>query len=272
MLFSTKNQAILEGIITSTTFALSLFIPIQSHAQNTSIRTDVEVLKAQIQLLQDVNTNILNSVYWTLGVLAAIFIAVISVNLYFNIIANKKEIRKIKEDTLTNAESKIEKAESKLLEKINSQLDERFKRESDNIFNRIQNEFLTYQATVNKKLEEIQTKLVENTNHNGKIDESISDIKINVRELQGFRYSQLGTIGAYIAALDVLEHDIQNRTWHIPFTLKTLLKEIQDDEVPKEIADRFLLLLDRVPENQDTTPIKEEIRKTMKIEKLKIES
>lgn len=80
--------------------------------------TKLEVLDAKIDLLQKINERLLQTVYWTLATLAAIFLGLISVNLYFNISANKREIEQIREEVEAVARNLIKIAEQEIGEKV----------------------------------------------------------------------------------------------------------------------------------------------------------
>ncbi len=84
-----------------------------------SSSVNIEVLDAKVDLIQKINERLLQTVYWTLAILAAIFLGLISVNLYFNISANKREIENIKEDIEALTRSLIKAAEQEIGEKSN---------------------------------------------------------------------------------------------------------------------------------------------------------
>jgi hypothetical protein len=239
-------------------------------AKTTEVITDpnslLQILTEKVDLLSKINDRTLTSVYWTLGVFSTIFLALISVNLYFNITANKREILKIRKDikddtqnTLNEAESRIEKV---LAESTNLEIE----KSTSNTLNILRNEALNYQVEINKRLEESDKLIAPLQKSIKDIENSIAGIKIDIKELEAFMYSQKGKMGGIFNQIELLEYDIVNRPWYLPYRLEDIKKELEGVLLSSEKADKLNGLLDKVKDSQHSDIIKE-IRGRIRLER-----
>ncbi len=87
------KNILLIGIILSGLFPISFIF-----AQNLTPILDTNSLNERINSLETVNIKILNTVYWTLGIFASIFLAIVVSNFFSNKSINKDKIKTIKEE------------------------------------------------------------------------------------------------------------------------------------------------------------------------------
>lgn len=235
----------------------------------TAASTKIDTLDVKVDLLEKINNKLLKSVYWTLGTLALIFLGLISVNLYFNISANKREINKIKEDAeqltksliaaasleisnknteaikteiartrgeITNiTTSLIKTSEANLTEKTNVATQREIEKSAANISNIIKNEILTLRTEIDKRLETSAKEIALAIAPIKELSEKIAELEIDVKELKVYKYSQQGKMGAIIGQIELLEYDIKNRPWNLKYRLPEIEKELEG--APLNVAD-----------------------------------
>lgn len=263
---------------------------LQSTAAPPSSSTKLEVLEAKVDLLQKTNERILQTVYWTLATIAAIFLGLISVNLYFNISANKREIDKIREESealtksliqtaqqeiseksnaVTQTEiarvkeeianlttSEVKTSEANLIEKTNAATQREIEKASANILNVAKNEILTHKAEITKLIEN-STKILESTSSSVmRIEDKLPELEVRVREMEAYRFSKEGKMGAIIAQIELLEYDLEKRTWNLKFRLPKILEETKSTIIFPEQAEKLRGLLGKIKEEEHKNIIK----------------
>ncbi len=62
----------------------------------------VRVLEEKVETIENLNSKLLNTIYWTLGTVAAIFTAIITLNFFSNFSINQRKIENIKEELDNN--------------------------------------------------------------------------------------------------------------------------------------------------------------------------
>lgn len=253
--------------------------------------TKLESLTEKVDLLQKINDKLLQTVYWTLGTLAAIFIAIISVNLFFNISANKREIQKIKEDIesrtinlIKTAEieigeknnaimqkeferlmeeianvtiSEIKTSEANLVEKTYTATEREIEKASTNILNVAKNEDLTHKAELTKLMEQSTEILRSVSSDIETFNKQIPELEVRVRELEVYKYSKERRMGAIIGQIELLEYDLENRSWNIEFRLPEILKEIKSSIIYPSHAEKLRALLGKIKDTEHQKIIKE---------------
>ena len=257
-----KNRKFSSIIILLST-AILFSSPIIALAQTSSTQNGLLILDTKVNLLNDINGRILNTVYWTLGILAAIFLGIISVNLYFNISANKREIQKIKEEILGTSKNLIKTAEAEITEKVSTANRKDLDKEIENVLNIIKNETLIYQTKITEQVNTIEKSVLSINsgikNMSGKLEEAEVDIK----ELDAFMYSQKGKMGGIINQIELLEYDIKNRSWYLKYRLADLKEEIKRYDLTKELDKKLRELLSSIKDKKEFTSEIEEIEKSI---------
>jgi len=305
-----KNK--IKKCLTSILVLLSLifvvqivFTPIYSMAQSnlsTGTNNDSIILNQKVDLLEEINSKILNSVYWTLGILAAIFLGLISVNLYFNITGNKNEIRRIREDIIRTTNNLIETAKNEIADKLskssqhealsikenlietmknmietakNEIADKLSKSSQQEIKDQIgslsvssENQLLEYKSEVNKKINDFEKILIstQNVSRSNKVD--IDKIHIDIKELEAYRYSKEGKMGGIINQVELLEHDIEKRYWNLESRLKEIRNEVKAADLYPDLAEKLESLLKKIKDPVHKVII-EEIKKSITIRRQK---
>lgn len=265
--------------------------PLLSTAATPSTSTKLEVLEMKVDLIQKTNERLLQTVYWILATLAVIFLGLISVNLYFNISANKrdldknkeeienlarsliktaeqeiaeksnevtqKEIGRIKEEIANITISAIKTSEANLIEKTNAVTQQEIEKASTNIFNTAKNEILTSKAEITKLYEESGKIITEVVATVKQIGERVPQIDVRVKELEAFKYSQEGKQGAIINQIDLLEYDLTNRSWNLESRLKYILQEVKARIIDATFAEKLKILLGKIKDNKHDKIVKE---------------
>jgi hypothetical protein len=242
----------------------------------------LEILDAKVEVLDRVNEKLLQTVYWTLATLAAIFLGLISVNLYFNISANKREIEKIKEEVSANAAANIKSSEASTIEKLNGIIQREIEKSKEEISSSttgnikssegsvIERMSITMQREIEKssantvlsakneilslraallKLHEGSGKKIEVLGASVKdLQEKIEDLNFKILELEVHRHSQKGQLGAIIKLIALLEHDLSHRRWNLKSRLGEIDEEIKGCKLYEEHAAKLKLLLGGVTE------------------------
>ena len=271
-----KNK--IKKCLTSILVLLSLifvvqivFTPIYSMAQSnlsTGTNNDSIILNQKVDLLEEINSKILNSVYWTLGILAAIFLGLISVNLYFNITGNKNEIRRIREDIIRTTNNLIETAKNEIADKLSKSSQQEIKDQIGSLSVSSENQLLEYKSEVNKKINDFEKILIstQNVSRSNKVD--IDKIHIDIKELEAYRYSKEGKMGGIINQVELLEHDIEKRYWNLESRLKEIRNEVKAADLYPDLAEKLESLLKKIkdPVHKD---IIEEIKKSITIRRQK---
>jgi len=263
----------------------------------------IAVLQSRVDTLQSLNQSILNSVYWTLGILATIFLALISVNLYFNISANKREIEKIKKDFTDNAKNAILASESKILEKISALNQKEFdniksdilataknevlaseskilekisalnQKEFDNIKSDIlataKNEVLASETKVFEKINSIdKTKTAENENIKREVyslKDALDDLDTKVKEFEIDKFAEKGQQGEIIRMIDLLQKSIDKKKYDIPERLVKIRDYLKNTEIRAYVSTDLNKQLSKIENNEENKFLVKEIRDNIKI-------
>lgn len=243
------------------------------------------LLDARVDMLAAINERLMQSVYWTLGTLSTIFLGLISVNLYFNISGNRRELQKIKEgaealtrslintsqseateklnavvqaeitrlrdEVSTTTASLIASAEASITEKVNANTRRELDKEKDNILNLLRNEMLNHRAELASRFEKLE-KNVESLNGSVKgFQETFREHWAGIKELEAFRYSQKGLMGAIYRQIDLLEYDLEHRGWNLESRLRDLHEEMQGaSSLQAKYATKLKELLKKIKEQK----------------------
>jgi len=284
-----------KNIILVAIISFIVLIPVFSYAQEDIISTEGNflALSQKVEALESINNKILNTVYWTLGVLAAVFLGLISVNLYFNISANKREFEKTREELLATVKNEIIASESRILEKIaksNAQEFERIKKESlaatengiiasesrilEKIaksnaqeFERIKKELLT--ITKNEVISAkslIIEKIARLETNTEQMKYNIDDLEMDLRELEQIRYAKEGKQGAITILIRLLNKAIERnydfRITEYLFQIRDYVKETPIRSYVNIDLEKELIKLEKKTEFKTTI---EEIRSIKKV-------
>lgn len=259
-------------------------LPLQSSAATFSSPINIDVVNAKVDLLIKIIDKILNSVYWTLGILSAIFLGLISVNLYFNISANKrefekhkteienlvssliktaeqdireknnevtqKEIGRIKEEISNITISAIKTSESALTEKINELTQREIEKASNNILNTAKNEMLINRAEIIKLCDDSGKRIDTLASSFKQNENDLRQLDINVKQLEAYRFANENKYGAIMRLLEILEYDLKYRPWNIKYTLPEILKITSSSTLAVDDANKLRTLLEKIEDEE----------------------
>ena len=235
-------------------------MPIFSFAQENNSLT-VQMLSQRVDMIENINQKLLNTVYWTLGVLAAIFIALVSVNLYFNISANKRELKETKEKLLSTAENEIIASESRILEKIAKSNAQEFERIKTELLTTTKNEIISAKSSIIEKIARLETN-AEQMKYN------IDGLEMDLKELETIRYAEEGKQGAITIPIRLLNKAIErNQEFKITEYLFQIRDYIKENPIRSYVnidLEKELVKLEKKTEFKTTI---EEIRKLKKVVK-----
>lgn len=259
-------------------------VVVEHPASSDQANIKLQVLDMKVDLLEKVNEQTLRSVYWTLATLAAIFLGLISVNLYFNISANKREIEKIREDveeltttliataerrltdkneatTLTEiarlkeeianlTTSLIKTSEVSLVEKTTETMQREIEKSISAAMSAMNNQLLLQRSEINATKDASDVTIASALSSLKEIDKKIALLAIDIKELKIFEHSQKSQMGAIYGHIDLLEYDLANRKWNLKFRLPEIKKEITDVALDVVHATKLKELLAQIQDEE----------------------
>lgn len=144
----------------------------------------------------------------------------------------------------------IKTSEANLIEKTNATTQREIEKASSNIVNIAKNEILINKAEITKLYEDSGKRVEEVASAIKQIGELLPKLDVRVKELEVFKYSKQGKMGAIIGQIELLEYDLTNRVWYLPFRLPEILKEVKNTRLPLDQADKLKELLNRIKEKE----------------------
>ena len=93
------------------------------------------------------------------------------------------------------------------------------------------------------------------------LQDNLKEVKRKTRELEVFKYSQKGQMGAIYGSIDLLKEAIDEDSWRIDGSLEDLSKEIGDYKLEAEIITRIEEQLVRLDNKPKYAPLVAKIRK-----------
>ncbi len=97
------------------------------------------------------------------------------------------------------------------------------------------------------------------------VQDDLKEIKRKARELEVFKYSLKGQMGAIYGSIDLLKDAIDENSWRIDSSLEDLYKEIIDYKLEGEVITRIEEQLIRLNDKPKYTPLVSKIRKKYQI-------
>lgn len=156
-------------------------------AESISSINQVQVLEKQVDLLNQINNKILNTVYWALGGLITVFLAIVGLNFFQNFSLNKRKIDSLKEETnnrLNEALSKLQEQNKINAAALNTKVEAKVKFE------------------VKNSLENFETKISQ-------LMEDYEDINRENLIRKAFEHKEKRQVGYIMCLIEVLELDIK---------------------------------------------------------------
>jgi len=229
----------------------------------------IAVLEARVDTLQVLNQNILNSVYWTLGILATIFLGLISVNLYFNISGNKREIEKIKEDFTTTAKNEILASEAKILEKISALNQKEFTSIKSDLLATTKNEILASEAKILEKINVADKTRVADSEiikkETSSIRKTLDDMDTKIKEFEIDRFAQKGQQGQIMRMIDLLGKSIDGKKHDIMERLVGVRDYVKKTDIRAGISTNINKQLAKIEATSEYKTIVKEIQDSIRV-------
>jgi hypothetical protein len=275
------------------TTLIAIALPAHSLAADTNhLLGQLQQLDAKVELLQKINDRLMQSVYWTLGAFAAIFLALISVNLYVNISANKQEINELRaslenlaknlvvsaeveisgkttsvvqaeiaraKDEIANlTTSAIKTSEVQSAEKTSAIIQLEINKAAENTLNTAKNALLTSQVEINKKFEESEKRVALLSVTVDKTAGKVRELELDVKEVMTFKWKQQGRVGGFSGQIELLEYDVENRRDRLKYRLEEVRDSIKGYMISQKLADQLRACLAKITEKEHDA-IKKEI-------------
>ncbi len=246
--------------------------------------TSILLLSQKVNLLAEINDRTLNSVYWTLGVLATIFLAIVGLNIFFNTSAFRRDLENIKDQAQKESQSQILSAENRIFVKLEAETNTQIKRVSKDIksttaaqitaareqiklevsnvsqkeietqmgktYAELRNEVLEAKASLLKEVGAISLENSELRSKIKSIKETMDEMNIEITELQAFKYHKQDKMGGILNLFEVLKYDVEKRKWHIKHTLADINNVLDEyvGSLKEEQIKSYLKILENVPE------------------------
>lgn len=251
-----------------------------------STSTDILLLSQKVDLLEAVNNKTLNTVYWTLGVLATIFLAIVGLNVFFNTSAFRRDLENIKDQTQKEAEAQISIAESRTSSKLETEISSQIKKLNKDIKSttsaqitaareqlkvevllvsqkeietqmaktsaELQNEVLVAKADLLKQVSMVSSENAELKSTVKSLKDRADEMKIEIIELQAFKYQKQEKMGGILSLFEVIEYDINKRPWRLKYTLADVHRVLEEyvDSLNDEQATTLSKILAKITEEE----------------------
>jgi len=203
----------------------------------------IDMLESKVDVLESLNNKILNTIYWTLGILSSIFVGIVAFNIFQNYSINKKKIDAIQENLDNKFKSNLEKFKTDLQKELDQK--------TENI-----------DLIVQKKVEKTFSILQKDI---GQLKEDYTELKRNNLEMEAEYWKNKKVPANYIDRLiDILKMDIE-KSWD--FRIHDSLEKIHEHVKAYKLASDTLAdlqeTLDKLPIRYEK--IKKEIGNKMRL-------
>ncbi len=222
---------------------ITLLSGLSSYAKTNNMSLTSQEIEFKLNILEEINTKILNSIYWTIALVGAIFSAIVALNFYQNFILNANKIDVIKDD-LHDSIKKI-KIELK---------DENHQTINDALLN------------LDTKIEKIATaKFAQLQSKFDKLENDYKDLKKENLIAKAEKHREKGQRGYLLSYLEILKLDIEkNYEWRTFETLETINTIVKSKPIGAEDASRLIETLKPLSEKYQT--VVELIKTNIKID------
>lgn len=171
--------------------------------ESTSTIYEIQALEKQINLLDRANSKILNTIYWALGGLITVFLAIVGLNFFQNFSLNKRKIETIKEEVDNEFKAAV------------SNLQEQNKKNLDSLNKLIESKI---QSEVKASFDQLKSKL-------DKLKEDYGELNRENLIRKAFEYKEKHRMGYILNLVSVLEYDIKKGwVWRINESLDLISK------------------------------------------------
>lgn len=119
----------------------------------------------------------------------------------------------------------------------------------------------TLSAAISNSKSETEKEITSVKKTLASLENNLKEIKRKTRELEVFKYSQKGQMGAIYGSIDLLKDAIDEDDWRIDGSLEDLNKEIGDYKLEAEVITRIEEQLVRLDNKPKYSPLVVKIRK-----------
>ena len=166
---------------------------------------------------------------------------------------------------LADIQTKIVSFENEFTQKFNSFVEEKDANLKTIILAEVSNKVRdiekTLSSTISISKSETEKEIASVKKTLASFQDNLKEIKRITRELEVFKYSQRGQMGAIYGSIDLLKDAIDENSWRIDGALEDLFKEIADYKLEGEIIIRIEEQLVRLNDKPKYTPLVLKIRK-----------
>lgn len=208
----------INKIIKIGVFIAVILIPVFMFAQ-TSTTSNMNLLSTKVDLLESINSQTLNAIYWFIGTLGALFAGVIGLNIYSNYKINLEKYNQLRKEIEEKLDSRFTEANKKIV----ALTEEKTKALNS-----------TIETRINSKIQPLGEKLEE------LFRESL------VTQIE--RHEKKGQVGSIIVLGELLEFDIKKGwDWRTHDTLQEIEKYVDRAALSKDIAFDLQKILNKLP-------------------------
>lgn len=162
----------------------------------------IQVLERQQDLLNDVNGKILNTIYWALGGLITVFLAIVGLNFFQNFSLNKQRFDGLKKEVEAQVKEEMAKVETK-----NNQS---FTTLSTKVESQIASQVKIGQQSLETKVQDLR--------------EIVNDLRRESLISKAFEYKKHTQLGYLINLTEVLNTDVKSKSWRLGESLELVLE------------------------------------------------
>ena len=214
-------------------------IPLFSYTQETVdiLANEVKVLEEKVDLIEDINVKILNTIYWTLGILASIFVVVIALNFFSNILINRNKLKTIKDDI----ENLLESKSFAMKEEMNGLIEKNV----ENFIRKSRQNTTEQLNEINEKIQAFKTEYLKD--------------KKDIIELKMEAYKKNNQIGEFSMAVDLLTLAIRiNNQYDIQNSLKIIFNYLKSN---RKLDDLLIVRINDLKDELKKLPRDYEVEK-----------
>jgi len=169
------------------------------------------------------------------------------------------------EKLLSDIQAKLSNFEKDFTQKFNSFAEEKDENLKTVILANVSDKERVLEKSLSSYIDKTKVELEkEITSLKGKLvllQEDFKDLKRRTRELEVYKYSQKGQMGAIYGSIDLLEDAINENSWRIEGSLDDLFQEIGDISLEGELITRVEEQLTRLDDKPKYAPLVTKIRK-----------
>lgn len=233
-------------------------------SENFATITQFQALEKQVNILDQINNKILNTIYWALGGLITVFLSVVGLNFFQNFSLNKNkfdsfrgevlaelEVNREKNNAIINSEKEKANSESlKTLSEINCKVEKKLTELKDELDNKIK-------LAVNEALKSQESKIK-------KIQDDYEDVQRDNLVRQAFEHKQKNQMGYIYNLVNALEIDIKKGySWQIEETLERIITCLNEGYKDASSMEKLNSVLSKLPKDYDFTKKKIEEKMTL---------